>query len=141
MVKICFKFRHDLFPTVDFILQFATGTYEKRNAYFAIKRRGIRDNKDAIPVQPATVQDVLDFRRVAFTEEGHINAFLVRETDFYVEAQFKVGSSEYLKTLLENNRVAFLYLQDALWILPCENPRYVQWDGSVGVVADWKWYL
>jgi len=129
------------FPTTDFIIQFATGAYDRKRVAIAMKTREVfGSHRVPILIQPATVQDVLDFRKVAFTDDGHISEILLREVNEYVATFFKCDR-ENLEGIIEHDKVAFLYLQEALRAIPYEPQGYLEWDGDVEVVFDWKWYL
>lgn len=81
-----------LFPNVDFVIEFATGAYDRNRIGRAIELREagvVLEGDKRIPIQPATVQDVLDFRRLAFTPEGKIDSRVIRETLLYVREHFQ----------------------------------------------------
>lgn len=130
-----------LFPTVDLLIQLPTGAYDRKRAAIAIERRKVLgDRRDPLAIQPSTVQDVLDFCRVAFTPEKRISEFLIREMEEYTRVHFNI-SEERLEWILEHQRIAFMFLQDALQPLLTQQPQYNQWDGNIGVVDTWWWHL
>jgi hypothetical protein len=139
-----------LFPAIDFIIQFATGAYERKRAAIGAsldeqaRRHGTKRNKKRklfIPIQPATVRDVREFRRVAFTPKGKISALLIRETLDYARKHFNFKSDAWRERALEIDHLAFLFLEETLRNLPHEPPEYASWDGTIKAVSKPKWYL
>lgn len=135
---------YTLFPSVDFVIQFATGAYERRRAAISAQQRaaGLESKRDRrIPIRPTTAKDIVDFRRLAFTREGRINPLLVRETIAYVQEHFRFSSLNRRNEHLESDHRLFLFLKEQLQHLPCEPMVYETWDENLDTVAQPRWYL
>lgn len=133
-----------LFPSVDFVIEFATGAYDRNRIGRAIELREagvVFEGDKRIPIQPATVQDVLDFRHLAFTSEGKIDSRVIRETLLYVREHFRFLSSERAQEVVEMDHQLFLFLEEQLAPLQPEPHLYRTWDGSRERFKHACWYL
>ncbi|TSC58389.1 MAG: hypothetical protein Greene041619_613 [Candidatus Peregrinibacteria bacterium Greene0416_19] len=146
--RILVQKKENLFPLTDFVIQFATGAYERRRIAMAVQLRdATHQNRPALSILPATLTDVEDFRRVAFTEDRKVSTLLVRETIAYMHQYFRpdretTEQREWNRSTQTNQvQCVMLFLEDALRDLPRDPPQHEAWNGDVSVVDGRRWYL
>ena len=135
--------KENLFPTVDFIIQYATGAYQRKKAAITIKSKekiGKRPSTK-IAIQPATLRDVQDFRKCAFTPEGKINSLLIKETLQYARDNFEYQSEGSRANLEQFNGLVFLNLEEMLRDVSTDPTSFADWSGDLTVVKEDRWYL
>ncbi|MDD4995260.1 MAG: hypothetical protein PHW53_02255 [Patescibacteria group bacterium] len=130
-----------LFPSVDFIIQFAIGMFELRRTAIAarLKSKG-GFSPSALLIQPTTVSDVYRFRSRAFHKPKQINPFLIRETLSYVKEHFKFQDGDRASYVSERQWKIFLHLEEAMSRMPFVR-EYETWNGDTDVVLERCWYL
>lgn len=131
-----------LFPTTDFLIQFATGIYERRHRGQAVAwERSGKKGRPQFVIMRTFVRDVQDFCQMAFTSDGRIDPLLMTETLAYQEEHFRFRSEERKEEVCENGRLIFLFLEELLSDLRPATPSYVAWDGNLEVMSERRWYL
>lgn len=133
------------FPIMDFIIQFATGRFERQRRATAARMRDAGDRirrLATIPIQPATSRDVQEFCQVAFTPDRRIDPTLIRDAALYVTVHFNLQSADASAHICLRDQKAFAFLEKML--APMCTPRtYNPWDGNNvrGIVSSRRWYL
>ena len=133
-----------LFPTVDFVIQFATGAYDRRRAAIGqrLQQSGLQKRGDRrIPIQPTSPKDVREFRQIAFTAGGKVNPLLIRETITYAEKHFNFSSPKSQSEHIDQDYSLFLFLEEQLHSLPCEPLPSQIWDQNPSTASQPRWYL
>lgn len=124
------------FPLIDYLVQYSTGAYHRRVAAKAIA-------KAAPEVNPATINDVREFRSVAFLADGTLEPPLIREIILATGNNFRFQNHVTRTHVLSQIEEALRFLEATLRDLPHEPRRYFKVPpGSEEVlVAKRRWYL
>lgn len=136
-MEVCYQ---SLFPSIDFILQYGTGSYERNCAYMAVTHKGDGE-RSKIPLKSARIEDVRRFRSIAFTEDKKIEPLLIRDITDYVNRRFDIPNEEREQEIAELNLATFQFLEEQLRDLPHQPRSYELWNQDVEVVHERRWYL
>ncbi len=99
------------FPTVDFLLQFVSGNFRKRQIAQHIHAR-YAGRKVSTGIIPATVEDILAFRMMAF-DGDRLSPLIYREINEYVKTKFRL-SEDQVETIPRSDVLVLKYLEVAL---------------------------
>ncbi len=99
------------FPTVDFLLQFVSGNFRRRQVMQFVKAKKM-GRRESAEVLPATVEDVMAFRTLAF-DGDRVSPFVYREINDYVKTKFRV-SADQAENIVRSDVLVLKYLEIAL---------------------------
>ncbi len=124
------------YPLIDFLVQYATGSYERRAA-------GKVASNATQHLNPATIEDVRLFRSVAFLQDGTIEEPLIREILFYCEKTYNFKSDETRTYVLSQTEAGMRFLGEILRDLPHEQRQYVDVlpGHEEAAISRRRWYL
>lgn len=128
----------DLFPTVDYIIQAVLGFPGVAQAAIAWKRSG-KVGPQPSPIQATTVEQVIEFRKYAFTPEGNIDPLVLAEFSHYIRNR-GIKSEEITEFVLRHDHAVFLSLEKMLGRLKV-TPTYCEWNGDTSIVNGRFWFL
>lgn len=129
------------FPSVDFVILYGSGMWERVCAAISIERRnqGFRDR--IIRVPPVSTNHVLIFRAQAFASASQLDAHLAEEMHDYISTYFQFGTDESRQHVLEQYRAVVAHLEQALAAMSYTRRLVQRWDGNVALVHERRWYL
>jgi hypothetical protein len=130
-----------LFPGVDLIIQYGSGSYERKcaQAGAVITSRGEKRTK--LSIQPADPKDVFRFRSRVFTQAGEIDPFFRLEILDYISRHFDFRTEERKGEILAEDEIVLTFLEEQLRDCPHDEHAYERWNRDASVVRERCWYL